>query len=517
MTVDYSLYLVTDSTPAILGDRDLVDVVEAALQGGVTIVQYRDKTSDTAELIQMGKRLHAVTQRYNVPLLINDRVDVALAVGAEGVHVGQDDMDLATARKILGPDAIIGVSASNNGEAVKAVGGCASYLGLGTVYATSTKQNTKSIIGPAGVRKVLHRLSSIVECPTPTVAIGGIKASNVQRVMLQSASNKKSLNGVAVVSSIIAAQDPKAAASTLKDLVDNRLGTLDMDSAKNNTEEKLLQQTPLIARELAETSPLCHNMTNLVVQNFAANVALCIGASPIMANSGEEAPDLASLGGALVINMGTVTPDGLDNYEQAIKAYNEAGGPILLDPVGAGATKVRRAAVKRLLQSGYFSVIKGNESEILTALGEENPQQKGVDSGKSALNDDAKVATVQKLASREGSVILMTGETDVLSDGKRTIAIHNGHHYLGSITGSGCTLGTTVAAFLAVHKRDRLLAALSGILMFEIAAERAGRQGTVKGPGSFVPAFLDELSHIKELAKAGNSEWLSDARINIIN
>lgn len=91
-TVDYSLYLVTDSTPAILGDRDIVTVVEAALQGGVTIVQYRDKTSDTGLLISTAKKLHAVTQKHNVPLLINDRVDVALAVGCEGVHIGQDDM-----------------------------------------------------------------------------------------------------------------------------------------------------------------------------------------------------------------------------------------------------------------------------------------------------------------------------------------------------------------------------------------------------------------------------------------
>lgn len=92
MAVDYSLYLVTDSTPAILGNKDLIKVVEAALKGGVTIVQYRDKVSDTAELISTGRKLHAITKRYRVPLLINDRVDVALAVECEGVHIGQDDM-----------------------------------------------------------------------------------------------------------------------------------------------------------------------------------------------------------------------------------------------------------------------------------------------------------------------------------------------------------------------------------------------------------------------------------------
>ena len=96
-SVDYSLYLVTDSTPAILGDRDLVEVVEAALKGGVTLVQYRDKLNDTAVLVSTARRLHDVTKKYNVPLLINDRIDVALAVGCEGVHIGQDDLGMLTA------------------------------------------------------------------------------------------------------------------------------------------------------------------------------------------------------------------------------------------------------------------------------------------------------------------------------------------------------------------------------------------------------------------------------------
>ncbi|KAI6866234.1 hypothetical protein KC318_g19808, partial [Hortaea werneckii] len=148
-TVDYSLYLVTDSTHAILGDKDLVQVVQKAVEGGATIVQYRDKTSDTADLVRIAKDLHAVTRPANVPLLINDRVDVALAAGVEGVHVGQDDMDLATARRILGPDAIVGVTANNLEEAVEAAKGGADYLGIGTVYATPTKENTKSVIGTA--------------------------------------------------------------------------------------------------------------------------------------------------------------------------------------------------------------------------------------------------------------------------------------------------------------------------------------------------------------------------------
>ena len=513
MAVDYTLLLVTDSTPAILGDKDIAQVVEEAIQGGVTVVQYRDKTSETADLIRTGKRLHAITQRNNVPLLVNDRIDVALAIGAEGVHIGQEDMDLRTARKLLGPDAIIGVTASNLSEAIVAAGGGASYLGIGTVYATPTKSDTKSIIGTAGVRSILQRLSS-VEPDVPTVAIGGLNASNVSRVMYQSTLPNKPLSGVAVVSAIMAASDPRAAAAQLRRGVASFPSSLNPKSFENTDITQLFSHIPSIVKFVAEESPLCHNMTNLVVQNFAANVAICIGASPIMANYGEEAKDLASLGGSLVVNMGTVTPDGLANYTQAIRAYNEIGGPVLLDPVGAGATAVRRGAVKTLMTAGYFDVIKGNENEILTVLGEEMRQQKGVDSGASTSSDAAKASIVAKLALRERNVVLMTGKTDFLSDGHRTFAIKNGHEYLGAITGTGCTLGTTIASYIAVEKQDRLLAALAAILMFEIAAEIAGESENVRGPGTFVPAFLDALYSIAH--RSENDEWLQRARLESI-
>lgn len=516
MTIDYALYLVTDSTQAILGDKDLASVVEAAVEGGVTVVQYRDKKSETASLIRMGKRLRAITKKHNVPLLINDHVGVAQAVGADGVHLGQEDMDLGTAQRILGPDAIIGVTANNLSEAVIAASGGASYLGIGTVYATPTKENTKSIIGTAGVKNILHRLSTM-DIMIPTVAIGGINASNVQRVMFQSQSPTKGLDGVAVVSAIIAAQDPKAAASGLRSSISRVPASMSPKAGENLTVETLLSQIPGIVKELGLKSPLCHNMTNLVVQNFAANVALCIGASPIMANYGEEAKDLAGLGGALCVNMGTVTPDGLTNYVQAISAYNHVGGPVLFDPVGAGATTVRRQSVKTLMNNGYFDVVKGNENEIATVLGESIVQQKGVDMSVSTTDEFAKAQMVKKLAARERNVVLMTGRTDYLSDGERTYAIKNGHHYLGNITGSGCTLGTTIAAFLAVHKGDKLLAALAGILMYEIAAEQTKEREDVKGPGTFVPAFLDQLYKIAQGAAKDDAEWLQDANVEKLN
>lgn len=136
--LDLSLYLVTDSTPAILGNNDLVSVVEEALKGGVTIVQYRDKHAEKAHMIQMARKLHVVTQKYGVPLLINDNVDVALAAAVEGVHLGQDDMSAKEARARLPRGSIIGVTASSIDEARKAIDDGADYLGIGTLYATAT-------------------------------------------------------------------------------------------------------------------------------------------------------------------------------------------------------------------------------------------------------------------------------------------------------------------------------------------------------------------------------------------
>ncbi|TKA74907.1 hypothetical protein B0A55_03759 [Friedmanniomyces simplex] len=513
--VDYSLYLVTDSTPAILGDKDLVAVVKAAVEGGATIVQYRDKNSDTAELVQVAKQLHQVTKPAGIPLLINDRVDVALAAGVEGVHVGQDDLDLKTARNLLGPDAIIGVTANNLEEALEAARDGADYLGIGTVYATPTKENTKSIIGTAGVQQILNELDAQGHSDVKTVAIGGINAGNARRIMYQCASPQKQLDGVAVVSAIMASDDPNQAAHNLQDLISRPPPFASSASKQQLSRDDLIAKVPSIIARMASKKPLCHNMTNLVVQNFAANVALAIGSSPIMSNNGLEAGDLAALGGSLVVNMGTTTPEIRSNHLKALEAYNAVGGPVLLDPVGAGATQQRREGVKALMAGAYFDVIKGNEGEIRTVAGAQGVKQHGVDSGASQLNLEDRIRLVKGMAAREWNIVLMTGSTDVISDGERTLNISNGHKYLGEITGSGCTLGTTIASVMAVEREDKLLAAVAGILMYEIAAERAGVREDVRGPGTFVPAFIDELYQIRQESVSGDGKWIEAAKVEI--
>ncbi|KAK0621378.1 Hydroxyethylthiazole kinase family-domain-containing protein [Bombardia bombarda] len=513
----YSLYLVTDSTPAILGDKDLCHVVEAAVKGGVTCVQFRDKTSDTGLLVETARRLHKITQKYSVPLLINDRVDVALAVGCEGVHIGQDDMELSLARRLLGPDAIIGVTVSNSGEAQRACEGGADYVGIGTVYATPTKKNAKSIIGTAGVRGILDAMRGYGHS-VKTVCIGGINESNLQRIVFQSNSYHKKLDGVAVVSAIIASADPQAAAQGLLSLFRTPppyQGTTAEEEKKASGVFGMLDLAPSIIKAIHMCTPLSHNMTNLVVQNFAANVALAVGASPIMANYGEEAPDLCKLGGSLVINMGTVTPDGLDNYLKALRAYNQVGQPVVFDPVGAGATAVRRAAVKTIMSNGYLDVIKGNEGEINTVFGDDGTQQRGVDSS-NALDATQKAKLALKLAYREKNVVVMTGQTDFVSDHERTFTIQNGHQYLSMVTGTGCVLGTAISAAVAVYPDDKLAATIAAMLHFEIAAELAAERPDVQGPGTFVPAFIDELHKIRQAAARDDTAWLKRAKLTLV-
>ena len=192
--IDYSIYLLTDD--ACLKGRPLLACVEQALQGGVTLVQYRSKFKDGGPMYEEALALKALCDSYNVPLIINDRVDVALAVGAAGVHVGQDDSPCSVVRKLVGADFIIGVSAHNPAEVLRAIADGADYLGCGAVFGTATKP---------GVAKLgLANLQAIRSVATiPMVGIGGVNASNYAEVLATGA------NGAAIISGILAAEDIK--------------------------------------------------------------------------------------------------------------------------------------------------------------------------------------------------------------------------------------------------------------------------------------------------------------------
>lgn len=203
--LDWSLYVVTDA--GLSRGRSHLAVIEAAIAGGATIVQYREKTASTRQMIAEAQALRELTRRAGVPLIVNDRLDVALAIDADGVHVGQDDMPAALARRLIGPDKILGVSAANLSEAMQAVQDGADYLGVGPIVATPTKPDAAPPIGMDGLREICRRV------PIPVVAIGGINATNAADAIAAGA------HGIAVVSAVVAAEDVAAAAQQLRALV----------------------------------------------------------------------------------------------------------------------------------------------------------------------------------------------------------------------------------------------------------------------------------------------------------
>lgn len=192
---DYSIYLVTDD--GCLQGRALLDCVREALEGGVTLVQYRAKTASSAEMYAEALQLKALCDSFNVPLIINDRLDIAMAVGAAGVHLGQDDLPCAAARKILGEDYIIGVSAHNPVKAAEALENGADYLGCGAVFGTATKADVKKL-GTEGLAAICR------EKGLPVVGIGGVTADNYREVRVAGA------DGAAIVSGILAQPDIRA-------------------------------------------------------------------------------------------------------------------------------------------------------------------------------------------------------------------------------------------------------------------------------------------------------------------
>lgn len=192
---DYSIYLVTDD--GCLQGRALIDCVREALEGGVTLVQYRAKTASSAEMYAEALQLKALCDSFKVPLIINDRLDIAMAVGAAGVHLGQDDLPCAAARRILGEEYLIGVSAHNPAEARAALQSGADYLGCGAVFGTATKADVKKL-GTDGLAAICKAKG------LPVVGIGGVTADNYREVRAAGA------DGAAIVSGILAQLDIRA-------------------------------------------------------------------------------------------------------------------------------------------------------------------------------------------------------------------------------------------------------------------------------------------------------------------
>lgn len=201
--IDYSVYLVTDRRNKT--DEEFLNIIEEAIKGGTTVVQLREKTASTKEFYDLALRVKEITSRYGVPLLINDRIDIALAIDSEGVHIGQDDMPADIAREIIGEDKILGVSASTVEEAKKAENDSADYIGSGAVFPTATKDDADSVSK--------EELKEIVDSiDIPVVAIGGITVENASSL------RDSGIAGFSVVSAIMSAEDPKEASKKLKEI-----------------------------------------------------------------------------------------------------------------------------------------------------------------------------------------------------------------------------------------------------------------------------------------------------------
>ncbi|MBN2062545.1 MAG: hydroxyethylthiazole kinase [Deltaproteobacteria bacterium] len=235
--------------------------------------------------------------------------------------------------------------------------------------------------------------------------------------------------------------------------------------------------------------PLVHNITNYVVMNFTANALLSMGASPVMAHALNEVEEMVALAGSLVLNIGTLSDDWVLSMITAGKKANQIGTPVILDPVGAGATRLRTDSAKKIIEDIKISVIRGNASEILS-LRRDNSSTKGVDSLHSV---DEAAETASYLAEELKTTLAVTGVVDLITDGKRVIRVLNGHKLMGSVTGTGCAATAITGAFLAVDK-DPVTAAATALAYFGLAGEKAAIRANA--PGSFMIGMLDALYEI---------------------
>lgn|SRR5512146_1704048 len=254
---------------------------------------------------------------------------------------------------------------------------------------------------------------------------------------------------------------------------------------------------------LRQRRPLVHHITNFVVMNETANITLCAGGSPVMAHAKEEVAEMVAAAGALVLNIGTLTPEQVESMLIAGRRANELNIPIVLDPVGAGATTLRTESARRLLSELKIAIIRGNLAEVATLAGFA-AKITGVDSHETKTDPEAIART---LAQKYRCVAAITGAVDVVSDGNRVARISNGHPMMGRLTGTGC-MSTSVTACFAAVEADHFLATTAALAAFGLAGEIAARNS--QGPGTFHAQLYDGLANLTPEALADS------ARIEIV-
>lgn len=260
--------------------------------------------------------------------------------------------------------------------------------------------------------------------------------------------------------------------------------------SKSEQERSIATMSSLLGR-IREQRPLVHHITNMVVMNDTANITLAIGASPVMAHALEEVEEMVGLAKALVLNIGTLTPEQIEAMLRAGKRANARDIPVVLDPVGAGATSLRTQSAMRLLRELRIAALRGNASEVGTLVGVA-AETRGVDA--LSLSEDREVVA-RRAADTFGCTVALTGATDVVTDGRRLARVENGDPLLAAITGSGCMVTSLVGAFLAVEP-DAWLAATASMVAMGLAGERAASKAA--GPGTFRSHLLDAVAALNE-------------------
>ncbi|KAJ3027511.1 UNVERIFIED_CONTAM: hypothetical protein HDU68_003699 [Siphonaria sp. JEL0065] len=488
MKVDVSLYLVTDSSVLPEG-KSLADSVREAIQGGATIVQLREKKLIAKDFLIKSREINAVCKQEKVPFIINDRIDIAMACDADGVHIGQEDIPLADARKLLGPNKIIGITTKTVEQALAAVEGGADYIAPGVVFPTTTKDNA-IYLGPAGVAKVVAAVRAI-NTKIPIVTIGGINSENVVPMLqeVEKESGGYKLSGVAVVSAIMKHSNTKEVTANLRGKLTNLLNA-------HTEKNELVERVVSLLERVRSKKPFVHSITNNIVQEMTANIILHLGGSPIMAHSVDEVAEVGQHIDTLLLNMGTLDTFRIASFLKAAEQANERNTPIVLDPVGCGFTTMRRNAVAELLSKAKIAIVKGNAGEIGYLYGTLEASSRGADSV-GALTDPAAVA--KHVAQKYNTVVCITGVKDYVSDGNIVLCCENGNSHLGLLTGTGCSTTALIGCFAGVAEGDYLLAAAAGCVAMGVAAEvaltlksRSG-DGVVYGPASFRTALFDSI------------------------
>ena len=253
-------------------------------------------------------------------------------------------------------------------------------------------------------------------------------------------------------------------------------------------------------------TPLVHHITNYVTVNDCANACLAVGASPVMADAIDEAGDMARISSALVLNIGTLNVSKVESMIEAGRSANAGGIPVIFDPVGQGATDFRNRMAAEIMSHVSMSVVRGNMSEILS-LGGEHIHTKGVDTGAAVEIREAE-AIASRLAEKWKAVVVISGPSDIVTDGKHHVLIHNGCPQMSLITGSGCMCSTLIGAFCGAHPEDPFGSAAAAMAVMGLAGERAWDKWGREGLGHFHMGILDELGRMtgESLAKGARYE-----------